>query len=160
MTLCTPSPPSPPLLVKSSPYPPTTTQVSLHTQRKEVSSPDATSLGSRCLAWIIYKIKSAFSLYKRQLFVSTHAQLKARSATWLVIQFSAIVAFALVFFPTMLLSTGMSGVVRYWAIPFVAMHVSLGSFNLECPKEKSRQMADKAFQVSSCVVSRRPKRRT
>lgn len=60
-------------------------------------------------------------------------------------QFAAVIVFALIFFPALLLSSGISGAVRFWLIPFIGMHMHIGSFNMETSKQGTREKANLLF---------------
>lgn len=91
------------------------------------------SNGSRVLnnehvAWCAHKVRAAWSLTK--LTSSFQAQGLSHPKVRACIELATVIFFASIFFPILLVQHGLSGVIRFWLLPFILMHVQLGSFNL------------------------------
>jgi len=61
----------------------------------------------------------------------------------IALQYASIAAFAAVFFPTMILKLGWSGLVRFWLVPFFFMHFQMGTFRPDLTLKQKQHLASK-----------------
>lgn len=104
------------------------------------------------LNWVIYKIRNAYSLQKQVDWLKSHPGFAQRTNVWLVAQWTTLVVFCSLFFPLMIANLGLSGLIRFWLVPFVAMHVLVGSMSCKTSKEDTREQANKIFSAVEIKV--------
>jgi stearoyl-CoA desaturase (delta-9 desaturase) len=124
--------------------------ISLRTERDEVSN-GKRLLGSTRLCWVCGKVRKAYSVQQQLLYAKMHPELSKHAHPWVWLQLSSVLVFAGLYFSSIVRYHGLSGVVRFWLIPFAAMHFHVGSFNFGVSKQQTRANADKIFRPFGTV---------
>lgn len=115
---------------------------SLYASRPSKAEADRTTLG-----WIWYKFLTAYNF--EQAVCESRLQ---HPFLWILCQFFALGLFAAVFFPTMVINVGWSGLIRHWAIPFIVLHIQLGTLSRNSSKADEYRRSTDFFHVKTVKV--------